>query len=108
MSQFMIEGMLIGLIGGVTGVLIGSIAAPFFYSFLSPQLNLFGGTQQMQRPFQTQTPRIIGTQSYSTVALTPQLILLAICAAAILGTLGSLYPAWRASRISPIEALRYE
>jgi len=108
MSQFMIEGMLIGLIGGVTGVLIGSIAAPFFSSFLFPQLNLFGGTQRLQRPFQTQYPSIIGTQSYSTVALTPQLILLTLCAAAILGALGSLYPAWRASKISPIEALRYE
>jgi putative ABC transport system permease protein len=108
MSQFMIEGMLIGLIGGVTGVLIGSIAAPFFSSFLLPQLNLFGGTQRLQRPFQTQYPSIIGTQSYSTVALTPQLILLTLCAAAILGALGSLYPAWRASKISPIEALRYE
>jgi len=108
MSQFMIEGMLIGLIGGVTGVLIGSIAAPFFSSFLLPQLNLFGGTQRLQRPFQTQYPGVIGTQSYSTVALTPQLILLALCAAAILGALGSLYPAWRASKISPIEALRYE
>jgi len=108
MSQFMIEGMLIGLIGGVTGVLIGSIAAPFFSSFLLPQLNLFGGTQRLQRPFQTQYPGVIGTQSYSTVALTLQLILLALCAAAILGALGSLYPAWRASKISPIEALRYE
>jgi putative ABC transport system permease protein len=108
MSQFMIEGMLIGLIGGVAGILIGSIAAPFFSSFLLPQLNLFGGTQRLQRPFQTQYPAIIGTQSYSTVALTPQLILLALCAAAILGALGSLYPAWRASKISPIEALRYE
>jgi len=108
MSQFMIEGMLMGLIGGVAGVLIGSMAAPFFSSFLLPQLNLFGGAQRLQRPFQTQYPGIIGTQSYSTVALTPQLISLALCAAAILGTLGSLYPAWRASRISPIEALRYE
>jgi len=108
MSQFMLEGMLIGLVGGVAGILIGSVAAPFFSSFLLPQLNLFGGTQQIQRPFQTQYPGIIGTQSYSTVALTPQFILLALCAAAILGALGSLYPAWRASRISPIEALRYE
>jgi len=108
MSQFMIEGMLIGLIGGVAGILIGSIAAPFFSSFLLPQLNLFGGTQRLQRPFQTQYPGIIGTQSYSTVVLTPQFILLALCAAAVLGALGSLYPAWRASRISPIEALRYE
>jgi len=108
MSQFMLEGMLIGLVGGVAGILIGSVAAPFFSSFLLPQLNLFGGTQQIQRPFQTQYPGIIGTQSYSTVALTPQFILLALCAAAILGALGSLYPAWMASRISPIEALRYE
>ena len=108
MSQFMIEGMLIGLIGGVVGVLIGSIAAPFFSSFLLPQLNLFGGTHRFQRPFQTQYPGIIGTQSYSAVVLTPQLILLALCSAVILGALGSLYPAWRASKVSPIEALRYE
>ncbi len=108
MSQFMLEGMLIGLIGGVAGVLIGSIAAPFFSSFLLPQINLFGGAQRMQRPFQTQYPNIIGTQSYSVATLSPQLILAALCAAAVLGALGSLYPAWRASRISPIEALRYE
>ena len=86
MSQFMIEGMLIGLIGGVAGILIGSIAAPFFSSFLLPQLNLFGGTQ---RPVQTQYPGIIGTQSYSTVVLTPQFILLALCVAAVLGALGT-------------------
>ena len=31
---------------------------------------------------------------------------LAICVA--LGVLGGLYPAWRATRFSPVEALRYE
>ncbi|MEM3054669.1 MAG: FtsX-like permease family protein [Candidatus Bathyarchaeia archaeon] len=108
MSQFMLEGTIIGIIGGVAGVLIGSIAAPFFSSLMLPQLNLFGAQQPATRPFQAQYPGLIGTQSYSTAALSPQLILLAICAAAILGALGSLYPAWRASRISPIEALRYE
>jgi putative ABC transport system permease protein len=106
MSQFMLEGMLIGLIGGVAGVIIGSIAAPFFSSFLLPQLNLFGGAQQTQRPLQY--PGLAGIQSYNVATLNPQFILFALCAAAILGTLGSLYPAWRASRISPIEALRYE
>ncbi|MEM4481079.1 MAG: FtsX-like permease family protein, partial [Candidatus Bathyarchaeia archaeon] len=107
MSQFMIEGMLIGVIGGVVGVVIGSIAAPFISSLLLPQLNLFG-SQRSIRPFQTQYPGVVGTQSYSVAVLSPQLILLAICVAAILGILGSLYPAWRASRISPVEALRYE
>ncbi|MEM3463984.1 MAG: FtsX-like permease family protein [Candidatus Bathyarchaeia archaeon] len=107
MSQFMIEGMLIGVIGGVVGVVIGSIAAPFISSLLLPQLNLFG-SQRSIRPFQTQYPGVVGTQSYSVAVLSPRLILLAICVAAILGILGSLYPAWRASRISPVEALRYE
>ncbi|MEM3774933.1 MAG: FtsX-like permease family protein [Candidatus Bathyarchaeia archaeon] len=107
MSQFMIEGMLIGVIGGVVGVVIGSIAAPFISSLLLPQLNLFG-SQRSIRPFQTQYPGVVGTQSYSVAVLNPRLILLAICVAAILGILGSLYPAWRASRISPVEALRYE
>jgi putative ABC transport system permease protein len=106
MSQFMLEGMLIGLIGGVAGVIIGSIAAPFFSSFLLPQLNLFGGAQRTQRPFQY--PGMVGAQSYNVATLSPQFVFLALCAAAILGTLGSSYPAWRASRISPIEALRYE
>jgi putative ABC transport system permease protein len=50
MSQFMLEGVLIGLIGGVAGVIIGTIAAPFLSAFLLPQLNLFGGTQRTAAP----------------------------------------------------------
>lgn len=107
MSQFMIEGMLMGMFGGIAGIILGSVAAPFLSSLILPQLNLFG-TQRFTRPLQTQYPTLIGIQSYSVNVLNPQLILLAICAATLLGALGSLYPAWRASRISPIEALRYE
>ncbi|MEM3760713.1 MAG: FtsX-like permease family protein, partial [Candidatus Bathyarchaeia archaeon] len=108
MSQFMLEGVLIGLIGGVAGVIIGTIAAPFLSALLLPQLNLFGGTQRIQRPFQTTHPNIIGSQSYSSATLNPQFVLLALGVAALLGALGSLYPSWRASRTSPMEALRYE
>jgi lipoprotein-releasing system permease protein len=35
-------------------------------------------------------------------------MLIALGAAVLLGTLGSLYPAWRASRTRPAEAMRYE
>ncbi len=108
MSQFMLEGVLIGLIGGATGVLIGSTIAPFLSSFLIPQINLFGGTQTPQASVQMPSTNIVGLQSYTTVTLSPELILLALGAAVLLGAIGSLYPAWRASKISPIEALRYE
>jgi putative ABC transport system permease protein len=37
-----------------------------------------------------------------------QTFALAIAIALILGILGGLYPAWRASRLQPVEALRYE
>jgi len=35
-------------------------------------------------------------------------MLIAIGAAVLLGALGSLYPAWRAARTRPAEAMRYE
>jgi ABC-type antimicrobial peptide transport system permease subunit len=41
-------------------------------------------------------------------AYRPALFLQAMGIALILGTIGGLYPAWRASRLSPLEALRYE
>jgi ABC-type lipoprotein release transport system permease subunit len=39
---------------------------------------------------------------------TPQIFVQAIVVAAVAGVLGGLYPAWRATRMRPVEALRYE
>jgi putative ABC transport system permease protein len=107
MSQFMLEGILISLIGGVVGIAIGSIGAPTITSLLLPHISMFG-TSGRVGPFQGPTnPGVIGSQ-VATAAPDPQLMLLAFGVAVLLGALGSLYPAWRASRTSPMEALRYE
>lgn len=37
-----------------------------------------------------------------------RLLLEVVAAALVLGTLGGLYPAWRATRVDPVQALRYE
>jgi putative ABC transport system permease protein len=102
MSQFMLEGILVSLIAGVVGIGIGYVAAPTITSLLLPSISMFG-TQGRAGPNAGAT----GSQ-IASVALDPQLTLLMFGVAVLLGALGSLYPAWRASRTSPMEALKYE
>jgi putative ABC transport system permease protein len=106
MSQFMIEGLLISIIAGAVGIAIGIVGAPVLSSLLLPHITLFP-TQQRAFPGQIINSGTAFSQSV-TITPDPQLILFAFGVAALLGALGSLYPAWRASRTSPMEALRYE
>jgi putative ABC transport system permease protein len=109
MSQFMVEGILMSLIAGVVGVVIGIVGAPILSSLLLPHVSLFPtqGRGGLGTPGQTINLGIFQSES-AAIALDPQTLLLAFGAAVLLGALGSLYPAWRASRTSPMEALRYE
>ena len=85
MSQFIIEGTAIGIIGGLTGILLGFLAGPAISNFLLPNSNVLA----------TSTPNI-------------SLILLVLCLTMTLGAIGTIYPAWQASRKSPMEAMRNE
>ena len=40
--------------------------------------------------------------------VTPELVLQGLTLCVALGIVGGLYPAWRATRLRPVEALRYE
>jgi len=86
MRQFMIEGLYVGIIGGAIGLAIAAVASSLLGSWL---LN---------------TSETLGTSV--SVSVTVGTMLLGLGIAAIAGALGSLYPAWRASRVSPMEALR--
>jgi putative ABC transport system permease protein len=107
MSQFMLEGILISLMAGVVGIAIGSVGAPFLSSLLLPHMSLFGSGGRFQFGSSSANPAV---PELGSVAATPdpQIMLLALGGAMLLGALGSLYPAWRASRIRPAEAMRYE
>jgi putative ABC transport system permease protein len=106
MSQFVLEGMLMSVMAGVVGIAIGSVAAPVLSSLLLPHITLFGGPSGSFRPGFGTTNTIAVQNAVGT--LDPQLMLFAIGAAVLLGALGSLYPAWRAAKIKPAEAMRYE
>jgi len=100
MSQFMLEGVLLSLLAGVVGIAIASVAAPALSGLLLPAVS--------QGTFGRGFASVANSGTTASITLTPQLISIALGAAVLLGTLGSLYPAWRASRTRPAEAMRYE
>jgi len=94
MGQFLIESLTLCILGGALGLLLGWGLAEFL-SFLMGQAGAGSGPGgQGDNPF---TPYI------STVTLTT-----AFGISSAIGLLFGLWPAWAASRLDPINALRYE
>jgi ABC-type antimicrobial peptide transport system permease subunit len=85
MSQFILEGTIIGFVGGITGIIIGYIAGPAISNALLPNSEVLASSNP-----------------------TFSLILLVICLTIFLGVAGTIYPAFQASRKSPMEAMRNE
>jgi putative ABC transport system permease protein len=79
LNQFLIEAMVVALVGGLIGIAVGVIAS---YTIAA----------------------IAGWR----VALSPATIAVAAGFAALVGIFFGYYPARKASRLLPIEALRYE
>ncbi len=98
LGQFMLEGILLSFIAGLVGIGIGVFAAPVLSGVLIPAVNA-GATGTFARA---------STVSSVSVSLTAELVLMSLGGALFLGVVGSLYPAWKASRTSPMEALKYE
>ena len=96
MGQFMLEGVMLSLIAGFVGIAIGTIGATALAGALLPHVSspFLGGAAA-------------GLTSTS-VSISPELMLIGLGAAVLLGSLGSLYPAWRAAKTRPAEAMRYE
>jgi len=89
MSIFIIEGMLVSSIGGIIGIILGVFGS----QGLTMILNNF---------------MMMGGSSSLTPVITLMSVVLAVTVSLIVGVLSSLYPAWKAARMSPIEAVRYE
>ena len=103
MSQFLFEGIILSVIAGVVGIAIGVLVAPELAKMLLP-MNVFGS---LPGPAGNAASRFSSSFT-AAVSVSPELMLIAFGAAVALGALGSLYPAWRAAKISPAEAMRYE
>lgn len=77
--QFLIEALLLSLAGGLVGVIIGILVAKSF--------QLFAGLN---------------------IAISPSSVILSFAFSGIVGIAFGFYPAYKASLLNPIDALRYE
>lgn len=77
--QFLVETITLALIGGVLGIVLGSAIAG-----------------------------VVTFLGLITATITADVLLLAFTFSALIGLFFGIYPAWQASKLSPIEALRYE
>ncbi len=89
-TLFTFEAALLGFLGGLLGV-----AAGFGLTRIA---NIFVNKQLVSQ----------GVKAHDIISLPPWLILAVIGIATLIGMLAGLYPAARAAKLNPVEALRYE
>jgi len=89
MLIFLLNSGMIGFVGGLGGVMVGAVASGYIGLLVSGN---GGGMARM----------------FGTTALSPELLIFAFLFSIILGMIAGAIPAYRASRLKPVDALRYE
>ncbi len=91
MAMIIAESILMSLVGGAIGITLGVVGA---YAMASRGMTIRGATQ----PIVIKAPP----------AITPELIGMTLVITIAVGVLGGLFPAYRAAKLPPVVALRYE
>ena len=99
LTIFMIEGLVIGVVGTILGASLGLLAAFNLEKITGFVENLFGF-------------KILASDVYYIDKLPSQVnigdVWMITATAILISLLATLYPSWRASKLDPAEALRYE
>ena len=94
---FMVQGTIIGVIGTVSGAILGIIFASSISSFIG-WINTAFGLNLFDAYFINYLPSYLRWQD----------VVVIVCLSLLLSFLATIYPAFRAAKTQPAEALRYE
>ncbi|MBN2331342.1 MAG: FtsX-like permease family protein, partial [Candidatus Aenigmarchaeota archaeon] len=93
MMIFMLNSALVGFVGGVFGVVVGTLASGLMdFSGDTATAGIGGGMGRM----------------FGSTLVTPSLVFYAMAISIGIGMVAGLIPAYRASKLKPVDALRYE
>lgn len=94
LKLYLFQGFILGFIGSIAGMIFGSTIAYVIPIILSGSLDA----------------RIVGQNVLSsyTPIITPLNVLTATMVAIIVTLIASAYPSWKAAKMNPVDALRYE
>jgi ABC-type antimicrobial peptide transport system permease subunit len=116
LGQFMIEAVILSLVAAFVAIAVGVIALPTLSSLLLPTPVQTGvtvgwnsnGTMILSKTIYGRMPFLGNGSNVISVPITPEIAMIGLVAAVLLGALGSLYPALKAATTRPAEAMRYE
>ena len=111
MLTFIAEALVVGVAGGIMGAATGVGLSYLIINLLSRStLGLGGGgAGAFASSFTGRGTSSVSSASTTltiTPAITPEILALAMALAIAVGVVGGLLPAWRASRMNPVEALK--
>lgn len=105
MGLFLTESIIIGTVGGVIGLLSGSAVSYAIPAFFAGLIHTGRGTASARTKHTAASTTSFPTY---TPIITPEIAFLSMLIALTVSIVAGLYPAWRASRMDPMKAIRSE